>query len=69
MTTDWTTGVRPPEKTKVFSVASVSRPDLRPTQPPIQKARSVTLITYPHLVPMSRMSRSYNPLPIGVCMA
>jgi hypothetical protein len=43
----------------------VSRPALRPTQPPIQwvpgikRGRGVTLTTHPHIVPRSKMSRSY----------
>jgi hypothetical protein len=53
----------------------VSRPALRPTQPTIQlvpvvlspgikRGRSVTLTTHPHLVPRSRMSRSYTSSPL-----
>jgi hypothetical protein len=48
----------------VRSPASVSRPDLRPTQPPVQwvlgvlspgikRGRGVTLTTHPHLLPRS----------------
>jgi hypothetical protein len=33
---DWTTGLRSPAKAKDFPLASVSRPALRPTQPPVQ---------------------------------
>jgi hypothetical protein len=54
----------------IFYVAPVSRPALRPTQPPVQwvpgvlhpglkRGRGVTLTTHPHLVPRSRMSRGY----------
>jgi hypothetical protein len=54
-----------------FSVASMSRPPLRPTQPPIQclprfpswgvkHGRGVTLTNHPHLVPRSIMSKSYT---------
>jgi hypothetical protein len=57
----------------IFPLASVSRPALRPTQPPIQwvpgilspggnRGRGVTLTAHPHLVPSSAMSRSYTPL-------
>jgi hypothetical protein len=63
--------VRSPAEAKEFIfVASVSRPALGPTQHPVQcvpgvlspelkYSRGVTLTTYPHLVPRSRMSRSY----------
>jgi hypothetical protein len=58
----------------------VSRPAVRPTQPPIQKVlrgplpdlkcgRVVTLTTRPHLVSRSSMTRSYTPLPPGACTA
>jgi hypothetical protein len=57
-----------------FPLASVSRPALGPTQPPVQwvagvlspglkRGRGVTLTTHPHLVPRSRMSRSYTSSP------
>jgi hypothetical protein len=36
LTTDWNTGVRSPAEAKNFPVASVSRPALGPTQPPVQ---------------------------------
>jgi hypothetical protein len=56
---------------RIFPLASVSRPALGPTQPPVQwvpgvlspgvkRGRGVTLTTHPHLVPRSRMSRSYT---------
>jgi hypothetical protein len=60
-------GVRSPAEAKLFfSLASVSRPALRPTQPPVQwvpgvlspglkRGRSVTLTTHLHLVPRSKM--------------
>jgi hypothetical protein len=55
---------------RVFPLASVSRPALGPTQPLVQwvpgvlsqgvkRGQGVTLTTHPHLVPRSRMSRSY----------
>jgi hypothetical protein len=57
-----------------FLYPRVSRPALGPTQPPVQwvpgvlspglnRGRSVTLTTHPHLVPRSRMSRSYTSSP------
>jgi hypothetical protein len=36
LTTDWTTEVRSSAEARSFPVASVSRPGLRPTQPPVQ---------------------------------
>jgi hypothetical protein len=71
---DWTTGLwrfDPSQRRKdFFPLASVSRPALRPTQPPVQwvlgvlsprlkRGRGVTLTTHPHLVPRSTLSRSY----------
>jgi hypothetical protein len=63
-----------PDGQRIFLLAPASRPALEPTQPPIQwvlgvlslgvkHGRGVTLTTHPHLVPRSRMSRSYNPPP------
>jgi hypothetical protein len=57
-----------------FPLTSVSRPALGPTQPPVQwvpgvnspglkRGRGVTLTTHPHLVPRTRMSRSYTSSP------
>jgi hypothetical protein len=70
---DWTTGrwkfdLR--QGQRIFPLASVSRPALGPTQPPVQwvpgvlspgvkRGRGVTLSAHPHLVPRSWMSRSY----------
>jgi hypothetical protein len=67
--------VRSPAEAKgFFPLASVSRPALRPTQPPVQwlpevlssglkRGQGVTLTTHRHLVPNSRMSRSYTSSP------
>jgi hypothetical protein len=55
-------GVRFPAGAKIFPLASVSRPALGPTQPPLQwvpgalspgvkRGWGVMLTTYPHLVP------------------
>jgi hypothetical protein len=71
----------PQQRQRIFPLTSVSRPALGPTQPPVQwvprvlspglkRGRVVTLITHPHLVPRSRMSRSYTsspPSPSMVC--
>jgi hypothetical protein len=56
---------------RIFPVASVSRPALGPTQLPVQwvpgilspgvkSGRGMTLTTHAHLLPRSRMSRSYT---------
>jgi hypothetical protein len=56
---------------RIFPVASVSRPALGPTNPPVQCVLGVlspglkcswgvTLTTHPYLVPRSRLSRSYT---------
>jgi hypothetical protein len=62
-------GSIPRQRQSIFPLASVSRPALRPTQPPIQwvpgvlspgvkRGRSLTLTANSHLVPRSVMSRS-----------
>jgi hypothetical protein len=67
-------GVQSLVEAKDFSLASVSRPALRPTQPPIQwvpgvlsrrvqRRRGLTMNTHPHIMPGSRMSRSYTSSP------
>jgi hypothetical protein len=67
---DWS-GFDPRQGQRILLLTSVSRPALRPTQPPVQCApggpftgakhgRGVTLTTNPHLTPRSRMSRSYS---------
>jgi hypothetical protein len=74
LATDWTTGRSssiPGGDERIFPLASVSRPTLGPTQPCVQwvpevlspvvkRGRGVTLISHPHLVPRSRMSRGYT---------
>jgi hypothetical protein len=63
-------GFDPIQRQMSFPLASVPRPALGPTQPPIQwvpvvlppelkRGRGVTLTTHPHRVPRSWMSRSY----------
>jgi hypothetical protein len=63
--------IDPGREERILPLTSVSRPALEPTQPPVQwvsgalspelkRGRFVTLTTHPHLVPMSRMSRSYT---------
>jgi hypothetical protein len=65
---------------RIFPLASVSRPALGPTQPPVQwvpevlfpelkRGRGVTLTTHPYLVPRSRMSRSYTSSPTNAIVA
>jgi hypothetical protein len=72
---NWAIDVRSPAEARgFFPPSSVSRPALGPTQPPVQwvpgvlspgvkPGRGVTLTTHPHLVPRSRMSRSYTSSP------
>jgi hypothetical protein len=59
---------------RIFPLASLPRPALGPTQAPVEwapgvlspvvkRGRGVTLTTYPHLVPKSRMSRTYTSSP------
>jgi hypothetical protein len=77
LTTDWTTGIRSPAEANDFSCSlyvhtsseadPVSYPMVLP--PGLKCSRGVTLTTHPHLVPRSRMSRSYISSPLGVCMA
>jgi hypothetical protein len=72
--------VRSPAGARIFPLTSVCRPALGPTQPPVQwvtgvpslgvkRGRGVTLTTHPHLVPRSRMSRSYTFSPPSAFMA
>jgi hypothetical protein len=64
-------GSIPSRGKRMLPLTSVSRPALRPTQPPVQwvlspglkHSRGVMLTTHPQLVPRSRMSRSYTSSP------
>jgi hypothetical protein len=73
-------GSIPGRDERIFPLASVSRPALGPTQPPVQwvpgvlspglkHGQGVTLTTHPHLVPRSRMIRSYISSPPSAFMA
>jgi hypothetical protein len=77
VTTGWTTGrsgFDPRQGQRIFPLASLSRPALGPTQPPVKwvpgvlspgvkRGRGMMLTTHPHLVPRSWMSRSYTSPP------
>jgi hypothetical protein len=58
--------VRSPAEVKDFSSSLCVQTGSGPTQPPVQwvpglkRGRGVTLTTHPHLLPRSRMSRSYT---------
>jgi hypothetical protein len=65
---------------RTFPLASVSRPALGPTQPPVRwvpgvlslgvkRGRGVTLTTHTHLVPRWRMSRSCTSSPPNASVA
>jgi hypothetical protein len=72
-------GVRSPQGQRIFPLASVSRPALGPTQPPVrwvpgvlspgQSAAGRDADHSPHLVPRSWMSRSYTSSPPSASMA
>jgi hypothetical protein len=62
LTTVWTTGLSvfdSRQRQAIFPVASMPKPALGPTQPPVQWVpgvkcgRGVTLTTHPHVVPRS----------------
>jgi hypothetical protein len=64
----------PRQGQRIFPLASVSRPALGPSQPPVQwvpevlspgvkRGRAVTLTTHPHLVPRPWMIWSYTSCP------
>jgi hypothetical protein len=83
LATGWTTGrsrFDPWQRRRIFLLASVSRPALGPTQPPVQWVprvlspglkcgRDVTLTTHPHLVQRSRMCRNYTFFPPKLLVA
>jgi hypothetical protein len=80
VTTDWMTGgsgFEPRQRQRIFTVASVSRPALRPTHPPEQWVLGVIFggggirpgldpDYSSHLVLRSRMSRSYISSPCSL---
>jgi hypothetical protein len=68
-------GSIPDQGQRIYLLAPASRLVLGPTQPPVQcvplvlspgikGSRGVTLTTHLHLVPRSRMSRSYTSSPL-----
>jgi hypothetical protein len=74
LTMGWTTGVRSPTEAEDFSsspcvqTGSGAHPAYCPmgtagSFPGVKRGRGVTLTTHPHLVPRSRMSRSYTSSP------
>jgi hypothetical protein len=80
LTLDWTTGVRSPTEAKDFSSSlrvqssSEAHPASYPMGtggpfPGVKRGPGVTLTTHPHLVPRSRMSRSFISSPLSACMA
>jgi hypothetical protein len=79
LTTDWTTGVRSPAEAKGFSssLCAQKNSEADPASYPVgtvgpswvKRGRGVSLTTHPHLVPKSRMSRSYRSSTLGACMA
>jgi hypothetical protein len=80
---DWTTGwsgFDPRQRQIIFPLSSLSRPTVGHTQPHVRwvpgilspwvkRGRGVTLTTHPHLVPRSRMCRSYTSSPPSASMA
>jgi hypothetical protein len=80
VTTDGTTGVRSPVEAKDFSssLCDQTSPEAHPASypmgtsgpfPGVNRGRAVTLTTYYHLLPRSRMSRSYIPSLLSDYMA
>jgi hypothetical protein len=82
LTTGWTTGrlrFDPRQRQRIFPLASVSIPALRSTQPPYngyrgsfprgKSAAGAWRWRHPHLVPRSRMSRSYTSSPPSASVA
>jgi len=72
-------GFDPRQRQRIFPVASVSRPALGPTQPPIQWVSAVLSRGkarperdgdhFPYLVPKSKMNSSYTPPPLRAYVA
>jgi hypothetical protein len=80
--TTWRSGFDSRQGQRIFPLSFVSRSALRPAQPPVprvtgvisagvKRGRGVTLTTHLHLVPRSRMSKSYtsSPPPPSASMA
>jgi hypothetical protein len=67
------------QRQRIFPLASVFRPAVRPIQPPIQfgpgsfpgvkRGRGVTLTSHSHHLPRSKMSTSYTSSPLKACKA
>jgi hypothetical protein len=80
LSTDWKTEVWSPAEAKDFSssLCIQSRSEIHPASSPmgtgvlflgVKLGRVVTLTTHFHLLPQSKMSRRYTPLPLRACMA
>jgi hypothetical protein len=77
---DWATGVQSPAEAKNFPFSlcvqtsseahRASNPmGIGDPIPGVKHGQGMMLTTHPNLVPRSRLSRSYTPLPLVACMA